>query len=230
MMTRYDTRSRAWIVAAGVCGTLVALPAPFGEQSAEADTPGFCQVRLRYYNRNRHVHGPVGTECGPGHSPPWGNWGVDSNASWRRDGFQFAGWKPKDGWLQWNSCTLGDEDWPPPDGRFYNWNGDREQWSGGSRKYGDTGWVLGSTTSSCRAVYEGVYTVPNVEMRLWELDAGPWWFGEDDKVTTLRYGSVSIPVTCSGYSNCTGESAWRSATRNSKVAADVRLTLSTRYW
>ena len=229
MMTRHGTRTRAWLAVAVVCGTLVALPVPFDEQSVEADTPGFCQVRLRYYNRNRHVHGPVDTECSWPHTPPWGNWGVESNGGWRLNGFQFAGWKPKDGLLQWNSCTSDNAKYRAPSSRYYNWNGNREQWSGGIRQYGDTGWVLGSTTSSCRAVFEGVYTVPNVYMKLWELDAGWWPFGEDDDVTTLQYGSVSIPVTCSSHSTCTGVSAWRSA-RDSKVAADVHITLVTRYW
>ncbi len=67
-----------------------------------------CIVVLQGQNRNRTVDGEIDTECGPVHSAPWGNWGVNSNYGPTRDTSQFQGWYHADGprtKLQWNSCT-----------------------------------------------------------------------------------------------------------------------------
>ena len=76
------------------------LPAQYGYEA--------CVVVLQGQNRNRKVAGAVGTECGPVHSAPWGNWGVNSNYGPTQDTSQFPGWYHADGplrKLQWNSCT-----------------------------------------------------------------------------------------------------------------------------
>ena len=64
-----------------------------------------CEVTVTAQNRKRTITGVVATECEWPHSPPWGNWGVISDYGKKKDGFQFPGWKSKEGWLQWNSCT-----------------------------------------------------------------------------------------------------------------------------
>lgn len=79
-----------------------------------------CYVFARWENENRNVFGAVNTECGScsGHTPPWGNWGVDSPTGGRDDGTQFMGWFSGNNTApcgenisssrpQWNSCTSG---------------------------------------------------------------------------------------------------------------------------
>jgi hypothetical protein len=66
---------------------------------------GLCRLSISMLNSTRHVQGEVNTECGPLHSLPWGNWGVESNFGDRTDSTQFTGWKWLENKWQWNSCT-----------------------------------------------------------------------------------------------------------------------------
>ena len=85
-------------------------PAPLDAQPSGWEYA--CELRLDFENKRRRIPGDVNTECNRIHSPPWGNWGVESPYSRRYDGYQFPGWKqtgddPDDdgNWYQWNSCT-----------------------------------------------------------------------------------------------------------------------------
>lgn len=53
----------------------------------------------------------------------------------------------------------------------------------------------------------GLYTITGEYMRVYELD--PWSpFGStDDWVATLLYGTISVPLDCTGPWNCTGRSS-----------------------
>ena len=90
-----------------------------------------CVVDLAVLNKNRTVSGDISAEC-PGnifHSAPFGNWGVELDSiigGPRRDGFQFSGWKPGDGWLQWNSCTTHQR-FAPGNDQYYNHDGLQSQ-------------------------------------------------------------------------------------------------------
>ena len=79
-----------------------------------------CAAREDYDNYRRWVKGAIGVECKRPHTPPWGNWGVESLRGSRIDGFQYAGWKIKgsDPWRQWNSCTLNHKKWRAPNSEF----------------------------------------------------------------------------------------------------------------
>lgn len=70
-----------------------------------------------------------------GHTAPFGNWGVDTESSGRRDGHQFQGWCHnrrlcdnngdcddycEDDWHEWNSCTSDLSEYSPPNDEFYN--------------------------------------------------------------------------------------------------------------
>jgi len=79
----------------------------------------YCHVYLQLENKDRHCYGNVHAECGDEqwHTPPWGNWGVDSNLGYRWDDHQFQGWfkkEPSARWYQWNSCTVYYKPWHPP--------------------------------------------------------------------------------------------------------------------
>ena len=92
------------VIMAGTIGLFMVLAGMLRPVEAQ-NLQGECRINIYTENKNREVFGNVHTECGPGHSPPWGNWGVESNAGNRYDGDQFKGWKSSDGHGQWNSCN-----------------------------------------------------------------------------------------------------------------------------
>ncbi len=62
---------------------------------ADSASGQVCWVQYEVFNKDRKVAGPVNKECGrPADtgSAPFGNWGVETETSPRKDGFQFAGW------------------------------------------------------------------------------------------------------------------------------------------
>lgn len=121
-------------------GAILCMAAPcFGQ---------LCEVDVNGYNKDRHVPGPINAECNiiwPGHDAPFGNWGVDTEGSGRRDGHQFQGWCHReknlcdntgtckdyceDSWYQWNSCTEDLPEYRPPNADFYNYASNREQYT-----------------------------------------------------------------------------------------------------
>ncbi len=109
---------------------------------------GVCRIDYQTKNKSRYVHGPVNVECGLSsgevHSAPFGNWGVDTESTDRRDGHQFDGWcrghrvceddDPDDcttycngSWLQWNSCTTNIPKYAAPNEDFFNYDNGRQQ-------------------------------------------------------------------------------------------------------
>ena len=190
-----------------------------------------CGVYTSFSNADRHLFGDVSEECGPGHTPPWGNWGVDSPHGSRQDANQFAGWKPLGGHRQWNSCTTNSP-WRPGDvghWNFYNHPPVQriEQIADpdNSNVYASNNFHLSGT---CENVMGGVFIYTGLYMKLYELDGGGPFGGQDDHVTTLNYGSVSIPMSCAGAWSCTGQSGWISPiSGNSDVTANIRLSVFT---
>ena len=70
-----------------------------------------------------------------------------------------------------------------------------------------------------------VYTERNFYMELYELDKRD----DDEKVTRLRFPTLSTRVSCSGNWNCTGTTSWkspRSGHRN--VTAQTRMKVKYR--
>ena len=180
-----------------------------------------CNYRVMFYNDLRRVTGPVNTECTWPHSPPWGNWGVESGFGRRWDGFQFAGWKLKENWRQWNSCT-GQYTAP----QYFNdgpssQRADPEQQHYYAVTHKETWPYLGT----CRAVftYYGLY------MELWELDK----FDRDDKIGRLYYPGIHFVTSCSQPGTCSGQSSWVSPRPGGRggitdiATADIQVTAST---
>jgi hypothetical protein len=159
-----------------------------------------CVVDLVLLNRHRRVPGPVEVECQrPSwhdlaewfHSAPFGNWGVlfkvhpdRKKEEERRDGYQFSGWKARDGWLQWNSCTTRRE-FAPGDPRYYNDNGFRSQRASPdivNASHSINGYGLEPMAGvTCEDLYPGKrIEVGNVKIEVYELDVPG-----DDRVATL---------------------------------------------
>lgn len=143
-----------------------------------------------------------------------------------QDGFQFAGWDRKDGWLTWQSCT---RNYPTPDPANYNdpqtgytsqrAHPDNERAYGYQADRGDPG-------VSCESLNRGVYTFLYEHMALYELDSPD----PDDHVGTLYYGHVSVPVDCDSAWDCSGSSGWCSPAQpqsadNASADIEIRVFL-----
>ena len=194
-----------------------------------------CTIDVGFINRKRFVPGNVDEECGPGHTPPWGNWGVTSNVGGRRNADQFAGWKRKGGHRQWNSCTT-DYPWrntDPDHEDFYNHPLTNYQYKTEQRsdpmdeQHYASHRFTGPIGVPCDEVYlSGVYTSRDIYMHLYELDAGGIFGGADDKITKLRYGDIHVPISCTGAWACEGRSAWTWPIEgHSDVTAQVQIRM-----
>lgn len=105
----HSPRRTLWVLAAIVLAGTVA-PQALGQ---------VCKVTYETVNKDRYVYGRIDNECSGFHTKPFGNWGVDTEASNRVDGRQFEGWchfrhacdrdgnckwHCRDSWYEWNSC------------------------------------------------------------------------------------------------------------------------------
>lgn len=209
------------------CLGLAALtvPATVSAQGSEG-----CLVTVETQNRNRVITGVVHEECGPGHSPPWGNWGVISNHARKVDGVQFPGWHWYERKRQWNSCT---DEYTAP--RFFYPRGSGRQESMSVAKHGS---YLRFFTDTCpnsiseRESYvdKGCSQDSNsvVESRgnymdLYELDGGGIFFGKDDFVTKLRFPNASATLRNCTVDKCdTVTTRWERQRSSSRPATGVR--------
>ena len=199
-----------WVASLAAAASVL-LIVPLEHVSAQVDS---CIFRATFKNNTRRVPGAVNTECSWIHSPPWGNWGVDSGYSSRRDGYQFAGWKPRDGWRQWNSCTKNFHS-----SRHFNDGTGQRANPDNAQSYATTSWSGGSCPLD-----PNVTTLAGLYMRISELDKND----RDDYVGTLYYPTVNIPLECSNPWNCHGRSAWIPPNRGSTriMTANIRIYLS----
>lgn len=201
--------------------------------SIPVEAAAHCFVTVELYNYQRRVPGEVNVECTAIHysknplaskyEKGFGNWGVMSDYGAVRNGFQFAGWYPADGWRQWQSCT---KKLPKPDCKAYN-SPDctgQEAVPDNENRYGGHGFA--HYTGTCESI--GVHTTGNIDMHIVELD---WDLGEGhDPVASLIYGSVDVPLTCSGAWNCRGESGWIYASSGAgTVNARAQVRVRTRF-
>jgi hypothetical protein len=173
-----------------------------------------CTLSVAGLNKDRFVWGLLFQECGweePGcwHSPPFGNWGVDSNYGQRQDTNQFEGWKPLSSQWQWNSCTAY---YLPPNCDYYNWNNctqQRDRYT--ANPHGTKGVSLATScpqdtngdgicdTGGCKEIFS--YSEGTNWMAMYELDvAVPPWCGTDDHVETLYFPATAVYLSCTvGY-------------------------------
>ena len=209
---------------------------------------GICNVRYVTKNKSRYVHGPVDEECGISepNSPPFGNWGVETESTERSDGQQFQGWCHnqwltdndgntekycKDGWYEWNSCTTTLARFRPPNHHFYNHEDGTEQKSrytddnihgSGSLNLGvscpvDTDGDFHADRGGCQDVLDIGFRISGHRMTLYEMDHG---LG-DDKVGTLKFPTLHASVSgldCSLYECGKG----RDGTYRSKSSGSIR--------
>ena len=206
--------------------TLLVIPCALLAQGEEG-----CEVTVTAENRERTITGIVHTECGPIHSPPWGNWGVISDYGLKIDGYQFPGWHNADGWEQWNSCT--DE---YAEDHHFNPAGSGRQES----DYADDPASHGSyrrryPNHNCPDTSDPDSYDPNEEyeqgcsngasesrstnyMKLYELDENEW----DDFVTKLEFPATNVSLSNCDVDGCDpGASAWMSPTESSHPSTGV---------
>lgn len=194
---------------------------------------GRCRLDGYLYNRNRKIGpgGRISAEC-PGlfHTAPFGNWGVHSIFGGIKNEDQFKGWYKDDGHHQWNSCTT-DPKYQAPNPMYYNRPANIGQWQKGEQTEERVNKVLldtGENGASCHDLWDGeVYTLENIEMRLFELDPGPG----DSLVATLSYEDVKIKLQCDSTWACDGKTDWMSQLSvdpsSSRVSAQVYVELKT---
>jgi hypothetical protein len=169
-----------------------------------------CQIYIQDFNQHRRITAYVRAECGPSHSPPWGNGGVDSVHGSKDNTDQFRGWKDM-GSFQWNWCNSGTEGYAPPNCTYLNYPSG-SCWtqynapigSASERRFAqywsdDLPWPCSD--------YGTIYTMNNYFMDIWELDAGIWPFNIDDYVLTVTYPSFNIVLSPESY----GYSGWSNA-------------------
>ena len=193
--------------------------------TTQALASGVCEIQYEYKNRDRYVHGPVNVECGfphEVHTAPFGNWGVDTESSDRRDGHQFQGWCQdrelvdneggrskycKDDWYQWHSCTTLIAKYRPQNCAFFNHaNGTQQKTQYGSvintHGSGQLNMVVSSPvdddgdyypdSGGCQDVLNYGFTLSGHRMDLIELDGNRW---DDDDLGTLEFPTLTAPTS-----------------------------------
>lgn len=204
------TRRILWVLALFAFGATV-LPQALAQQ---------CTVRYETVNKDRYVYGRIDTECSGIHSKPFGNWGVDTEASNRIDGRQFEGWchnvracdrdgtckwHCRDRWYEWNSCTY--HAWAPPLSGFYNHNNNSQQRSTrglNAHGTGEASFPVGCPEDTdgdsvedrggCIEPLRGDFEVYGHRMNLYELDGKGKLraFMNDTYVETLQFPSLTV--------------------------------------
>ena len=214
-----------------LCKTVVVSATVFVSPHLHA---GICRLSVAGLNRERVVAAwaDLNQECGGiqdcWHSPPYGNWGVDSNYGRRVDGDQFQGWYPEYPHLMWNCCT---RDYPP--------GGEQRSFAGEN--------VHGSKTvdvwvncpedidsdgecdvGGCKDVWG--YGESNNWATLFELDPGPWPCGIDDYVDTLDFPPTEVNLICEpGYCYAAG-TGWAARTFSSFTYAEMAMVVNTGWY
>ena len=176
--------------------------------TAQGSSEEACIIVLKGENRNRTVAGAVNTECGPAHSAPFGNWGVDSNYGDRNNTDQFRGWLNLDGpptKQQWNSCTTNNENFWPPNCSYYNAYSCTRQSSSAVVQHGQIAFrglsnpcpppspiwpPPPSSFNGCAGQTGKVVGQASNYMTLYELD----WDG-DDKIEKLNFPGTTVTLT-----------------------------------
>jgi len=204
-----------------IAGSLVASPIAWAQTCTY-------QVSQKYYNSNRHVYGAVNTECsGWPHTPPWGNWGVESNYTFPWDGTQFQGWFWYSPTHQWNSCTTGaGGTYSAPNVNYYNHASFSEQWRAQSNLFMSRLYTTPSELIPCGVFEDTVITLNNIWMELWELDPVCC----DQEIADIYYPGINVPIDCPP--DCSAESAWvnPSSASPNVASARVKVTIDVVFW
>lgn len=186
-----------------------------------------CQVTLELSSDLRRLTGTVMTECGGEcillwcEKAPWGNFGVNSDFSRRRNTNQFRGWHPDGSKREWNACTQQYYGGP-----YVNDGAGQKAAPDDERLVGSRAVATSNRGVSCREYLPEVHTAEDVDMAIYEMDR----ITKDDYITTLDYGDIDIRITCTSNWVCSGTSEWheQEATNSAGVSARVRVWLSGR--
>jgi uncharacterized protein (TIGR03437 family) len=189
-----------------------------------------CRLSVAGLNQARRVTGSIQAEC-PSvvHSSPFGNWGVASNYGQRGNSHQFQGWCHdtrvcdnsgfcsdvcRDGWYEWNTCTVNPA-FSPPNCTLYNDSGCTEQRSTmGINVHGtktvdipvrcpiDTNGDGVADQGGCADVKQ--YSTGANYMSLYELDPVCC----DELVQTVYFPAATIPMTCDAIGCASQATEW----------------------
>lgn len=222
------------------CGTvlffLMCLASPARAQNAGEG----CLVEYQLENRHRRVYAgaDITAECPNaiqritginllGHTPPFGNWGVETANIRKIDRDQFRGWHQDDDHRQWNSCT-SDTDFD----EHYNFDyrhGRMTAQKADPDNVEEVGVWSMHLQGTCT---DRTVLVQNMYMEIYELDPG---LGDDQRVATLHYPeSIEIKMSCQVSTpgdgpTCYGQSDWfwpvSVEPASSRVDAQVRVTV-----
>ncbi|MXY68380.1 MAG: hypothetical protein F4Y47_07450 [Acidobacteriia bacterium] len=183
-----------------------------------------CEIEYQMQNKYRKVRGPVANiESGLPQEPStaqFGDWGIETESSRRRDGQQFQGWchnterrytyDPtkcnaycKQDWYEWSSRT-NDARFSPANRKLHNADNGAKRKSSGSgantHGQGHINFVVSYSTDTSRdhiadsGGCDGALT--GHRMKMCELDH---WRPFEDKVGTLRFPTLTAPT---GGTNC----------------------------
>ena len=193
--------------------------------AAQASATVDCRVSYEVQNTSRYVHGPVDEECGvvEANGPPFGNWGVETDAKEREEGDRFQGWCHRrrlcdnegecktycrDDRCEWNSYTSNVARYAPRNPQLYNHRDGWEQASTtgkrnvhGFGKVGigvfcpvDTDGDHYADSGGCRDLLATGFHISGHKTDLWELDHRRSW---DDLVGVLRSPKLSASIRTS---------------------------------
>lgn len=221
---------------------------------AQADETGTCEVQYSFENKDRYVYGPIDNECSSGgvHSAPFGNWGVQTESSDKKDGRQFEGWCRNrilcdnnnrckryctDSWYEWNSCTF--HEWSPPNRDFYNHNNNTQQKTTRRNNHHGDGSVYIDVpcpsdsdgdgykeSGGCQALFANGFSVSGHRMQLYELDGKGIGraFSTDTHVETLRFPNLTISAAQAGCNDADYCSGSRLGTWHGPYSSSSRKT------
>ena len=198
----------------------IGLIAPLADAQTRCGMLGYLDNDTRRISGTGTIMVECGDECflGSCEDAPWGNFGVASDFGPKSDSSQFRGWKSWDGKPQWNACTL----------QYYGGpyvNDGSGQKSDGSNTVGRKSLGRSPNYRTCRDWVPEVKTVRDVEMVVYEMDR--FLRTSDDKISTLEYGDIDVPLTCTSDWYCRGVSQWytQESVDSSGLSARVRVEI-----
>ena len=185
-----------------------------------------CTLWMNLYTQEREVW-EANTECWWPHTPPFGNWGVESIYGPRIDGYQFPGWNTDGDWHQWNSCTTG------RGGKFRKAEYMPPGWEEGDPQESSIGqsWVVGyawhRSGDWCR-MHNRWYVLDDPALHLYELDKND----DDEFVATLNFPDLWALMTCRSahVTICDGESSWTDSYGSFPADAETKVSFTAWVW
>lgn len=188
----------------GYVGILVVILCAEGN-ALGCGTGPYCVLSFHLRNDSRHVHDDYLTnECpgDPPHTPPFGNWGVNSPENQTpQDRDQFEGWNGG----HWNSCTARQDLYPKGNCSYYNHDGCTAQITNqGTNQYTNTLRQRFQQVScpimgggGCQDLDGSWFTLSGEWLDLYELDPFQNWASDPD-----AFVDELLPPPLSAFMSC----------------------------